>query len=173
MTNWFEQLECPVCGLDGCVPASGPDKSPILVIGAYPGEDEINEGAPLVGNMGQNVLRPELNEAGIALSSCRRTNLWLHTPSKNEDCFKHGLESAIHEASNREFILLLGAEPCQVFLHEKISDVSGLVLQSPLLSAKVVVPCINPAYVWNRNATVGELRFALKNFVEAIRGNRT
>jgi len=168
MTNWFDELECPVCGTDECVPANGPRNTGIIIIGAYPGDDEINEAMPMVGNMGTKVLAPELRYLGLSLDSVRKTNLWLHKPNKNERCLQHGLKKCIEEAADKDFVLLLGALPCEVFLKHRVTDINGLVMQSPLLSAKVVVPCLNPAYVWNRDATVGELRFALRNFVEAL-----
>jgi uracil-DNA glycosylase family 4 len=156
---------CPHCHDEGCVPAGGAKSSPILVIGEFPGEEEIKKGRPLVGRTG-NVLKAELAYYGIDMKRLRLGNLWLHPPNKNEDCFNYGVEQILKEAQGREVILLLGSDTVKYFCNEKVSDVTGLQVQSSYLSAPIVFACLQPATVFHQS--VGELRLSLKKFVKLI-----
>ena len=86
MSNW-DSLEfvCPECGTDECVPASGNKKSTVLIVGAYPGHEEIKRGKPFVGGTG-TVLQSELRKVGLALNQFRVANLWIHEPNKIDRC---------------------------------------------------------------------------------------
>jgi uracil-DNA glycosylase family 4 len=164
MTDLFT---CPVCNNNQCVPPSGPQKSPILVVGEFPGEIEIEKGKPMVGRMG-TILKMELGRLGIDLNRLRLCNLWQHIPNNNEECYKHGMEIVIQEAKDKKAILLLGSESVKCFTGEKVSDVCGLQLQSNYFSAPIIIACVNPAVVFH--GAVGEMRLALKKFSAAIEG---
>lgn len=160
----FDDLYCPYCDDDQVIP-DGPEDSPILLIGAYPGKEEVKRGVPMVGAMG-NVLRGEVGFLGYDIRSFRVTNLWLHPPNDRDDCFNHGVEECIKEAKGKRAILLMGAEPVQYFCNEKVTNVQGLQLSSDRLSAEIVFAMSNPAIVFQKDATVGETRLALKKFIE-------
>lgn len=158
---------CPVCA-EVAVPPSGDKKSKILIIGEFPGDGELAVGRPFVGYTGK-VLRAELNRVGIEFFLCRVANLWLHAPNNDENCYKAGLEIVLDEAKGREAILLIGSECAETFLGLKIMEVSGLQVQSPMLSCDTVFAMVNPAIVFQPNQGVGEIRLALRKFAEACR----
>jgi uracil-DNA glycosylase family 4 len=163
MTDWNE-FTCPYCGAD-LVSASGNKHSDVLIIAEYPGETEIEQGICLVGKTGM-VFRSELAYLGMDLKSFRRTNLWLHTPNKNQDCFKMGVEQVLKEAKGKRVILLLGSDTVKYFTGKNVSDVNGLQVQSTMLSAPTILAGINPAIVFH--GTVGEVRFLVKKFKEVV-----
>jgi len=89
--TWDEDIyTCPHCKRDDMVLASGSKRSPFLIIGEFPGRDEIKKGKPMVGAMGK-VLRNELARANLDMNQIRLTNLWLHPKNENEACFNYGL----------------------------------------------------------------------------------
>jgi len=167
---------CPSCGRDDLVLASGPRRAKILVIGEFPGEDEIKKGKPMVGAMG-SVLRSELGRAGLDMNQMRLTNLWLHPPQKvgvkdtegqriKEKCFNHGLQEVIKEAKNRQAILLLGSDTVSFFCNEKVSEVSGLEVKSAYFSVPLLFACVQPATVFHQG--LGELRLSLQKFAKRV-----
>ena len=162
--NWDSDFNCPYCGAD-LVRASGNKHSDILIIGEFPGDEEKQQGIPMVGRMG-TVLREQLAYLGLDLMSFRRTNLWLHDPNKNKECFQMGVEAAMKEAKGKKVILLMGSEVVTYFTTKKVSDVSGLRVTSDMLSAPIILAMFNPAIVFR--GTIGETKFALKKFKEAL-----
>ena len=160
---------CPKCTTEVVKP-SGYASSKILVIGESPGLDELKSGKPFVGGAGK-ILRSEMANAGLDLFRCRLINLWLHTPPKKtadnfEECFDAGMKVCLEEAKGKEAILLLGADTVQFFTGLSVSDVTGLQVDSNQLSAPIIYACVNPAIVFHKN--VGEVRFAINNFVSAL-----
>jgi len=162
--SFFEDLFCPVCDEDH-VPAYGDEESPILIVGAKPGDYEIKTGIPMGGAMG-GVLRSEFRWLGYDLDKFRRTNLWLHEPNKNEGCFNHGVQEVIKEAKNKKAIIMMGAEPVQYFFSKPVTDVCGLFLTTPLLSCKIIIVSVNPAIVFQENSTVGEMKLVFQKFFD-------
>jgi len=162
--NWDNDFNCPYCGAD-LVRAAGNKHSDVLIIGEFPGDEEKQQGIPMVGRMG-SVLRNELAFLGLDLMSFRRTNLWLHEPNKNKECFQMGVEAAMKEARGKKAILLMGSEAVAYFTGWKVSDVSGLKVVSDKLSAPTIMAMFNPAIVFH--GTVGEIKFALRKFKEAM-----
>jgi len=164
--SWDEDIyTCPHCGREDLVLASGPKRSPILVVGEFPGRDEIKKGKPMVGAMG-TVFKNELARVDLDMNQMRLTNLWLHPKNENEDCFKHGLEQVIKESRNRKAILLLGSDTVSFFCDEKVSEVSSLEVESTYLSAPLIMACVQPATVFHQG--LGELRLALRKFSEKV-----
>jgi uracil-DNA glycosylase family 4 len=164
--SWDDDLyTCPHCSRDDLVLASGAKRAPILIIGEFPGRDEIKKGKPMVGAMGE-VLRQELARADLDMNQMRLTNLWLHPKNKNESCFKYGLEQAIKEAKNRKAILLIGSDTVLHFCNEKVSEVNGLVVESSYLSAPLIFACVQPATVFHGG--LGEIRLSLQKFSKKV-----
>jgi uracil-DNA glycosylase family 4 len=172
--SWDEDIyTCSVCGREDLVLASGPRRADILVVGEFPGREELRQGRPMVGGTG-GVLRKELGKAGLDLRQMRVTNLWLHPPQKvttkssdeikeqKQKCFQYGLEKLIEEAKGRKAILLLGSDTVKELCNEKVSDVSGLEVKSIYLSAPLIFACVQPATVFHGG--IGELRQALQKF---------
>lgn len=156
---------CPACGEPGVPPHGGKD-SKILIIGEFPGDEEMEKGRPFIGPTGK-VFKAELRRVGIEYALCRVTNIWLHPPTKNEFCLKAGIDIALDEAKGKQAILLVGSECARLFLDKGVMEVSGLQVESQMLSAPIIFAMPNPALVFQPNRGVGEIRFALKNFADA------
>lgn len=155
---------CPSCG-EPAVAARGPEDAEILIIGEFPGENEIEQGRPFCGPIGK-VLRTELRIAGIEMNLCRISNLWLHAPNGNDDCYKAGMDMILDEAKGRKAILLVGSECANVFLGVGVMEVCGLQVESSLLSCDTIFAMPNPAVVFQPNRGIGEIRLALKKFAK-------
>ena len=153
---------CPVCNSD-IVPAYGPLDSPVLVVGEFPGEIEMQKGIPFVGKTG-GILRQELAVLGVELREWRRCNLWIHPANKNEECLKYSATLVVEEAKGREAILLIGSDTVKFFANKPVSSVAGLRVKCPLLSAPLIMACPNPAMIFKRGR-IGEVRMSLTKFV--------
>lgn len=182
-SNWNDDDDlCPVCNQE-VIGACGPKNSPILIVGDYPGKEELSQGTVMVGQMG-GVLRNELSFVKIDLRRCRRMNLWQHPPTvatkkknipfiydpdgKPVTCYDIGFQAVVDEAQNRSSILLIGADTVKAFTGKGVMEVNGLLVKAPSLPDIPIVACLNPAIVFH--STVGELRFALKNFSKIAEG---
>ena len=163
--EWEDIYTCPICKSTDCVPAGGKENSKILLIGEFPGIDEVKTGKPFSGATG-GVLRTELAKLGIDLSRMRIANLWLHLPNHNEECLKYSATQVIKEAKGKEAILLIGSDTVKYFCDKKVSQVNGLEVKSNYLSAPIIMALIQPATVFH--STIGELRFGLSRFVYRI-----
>jgi uracil-DNA glycosylase family 4 len=164
--DWDDDIyTCPHCNREDLVLASGSKKADILIIGEYPGAEEIKEGKPMVGAMG-GVLRSELGRVGMDINQMRLCNLWLHPKNKNNDCLEYGKEMAVKEAKGRKVILLIGSDAVKDFCYEKVSEVTGLEVESPYLSAPLVFACLQPATVFHQG--LGELRLSIEKFARKV-----
>jgi len=162
MTDWFDWIKCEHCGAE-LVMSDGYEGSKVMIIGAYPGDEEIKAGRPMVGPMGE-VLRSELGHLGVFLDNIRYGNLWAHKPNGSSECFDFSATEIIKELEGKEAVLLLGKDPVEFFLNAKVMEVCGLFMASHLYSG-LMMACVNPAIVFQDGSTVGELKLALKKFV--------
>ena len=153
---------CPICNYKMVYPVGSP-KSDTLLIGEFPGDEEIKEGRPWVGEAGK-ILRAELTRAGIAYVNCRATNLWLHRTNDGCDISFH-VDALMKEVEGKKYILLMGSELCKMFLDKGVSDLSGTITKFG--GAKTVV-CYNPAIAIH--SSVGEVRLAIQRFAAMRRG---
>jgi len=171
--------QCPLCGKK-LVEPSGPENADVLLIGGKPGWEEIAKGMLWIGKAGK-VLDAELAKQGIQRGSVRITNLWLHeppppgTPKKPNP--EYGTELDWHfgrllkELKGKKYILLMGAEPCEVLKVGNVMDVSGLQVSSEYFRGQVCIASPNPAIVLHgesKDALVGEVRLAFGRFAELI-----
>jgi hypothetical protein len=77
------------------------------------------------------------------------------------------MEECIKEAKGKQAVLLMGSKPVELFCDVKVMGVQGLVIPSPMLSAKIVMCMANPAsVVQGDKPTVGEVRLALEKFIK-------
>lgn len=153
---------CPSCG-EKAITASGSRNSPILIIGEMPTDKEMERGRPFTGPAGK-VLRTEFSHLGVDLIQCQVTNIWMHEPNKNENCFKAGLNQVLEHAKGKQAILLVGPACADTFVGLSISDISGLQIESPMLSAPFIMAIVNPTIVFHGG--VGEIRLAVTKFVK-------
>jgi len=171
--------ECPICGNLLVLPA-GPEDSPIILIGEFPGYYEILNGWPFAGPSGE-ILESELDRVGIRLSRCRQTNLWLHAipPAKegrgvnplfSVEAKWHNdkmMEELIHPA--RKVALLMGSDVARYFGYGNISDVTSLPVKSKLIPSKCrAVASYNPAIA--EYGAVGEIRLAMDTLARYAKG---
>lgn len=179
-TTWDDNEDrCPACNQE-IITASGPQHAPILLVGEFPGKEETQQGVVMVGAMG-GVLRNEMSFVGLDFKRCRKMNLWQHVPPKTKKppfvydadgnivtCYDIGVQAVIDEAQERKAILLMGSDVVREFVGKSVTEVTGLLVNAPRLPNIPIVACLNPAIVFH--GSVGELRFALKNFAKAVEG---
>ena len=184
---------CPVCKHYLLVPADGPENAKVLIVGEYPGREEIETGHPWVGQAGK-VLDQELERAGLNRDYIRVTNLWLHkapvaprvTPPKTKSALEtwHKLKKAyaaefsfhytqmLKELKAREAVLLMGSDVTMALLGVTVTSVAGCFVKSDIIpsSTKVVVAMMNPAIVFRSGpeGTLGETRLAIQRFAGAV-----
>jgi uracil-DNA glycosylase family 4 len=162
--------ECPSCGYKVLSP-TGKSGAPILVVGEAPGPEELRCGAPWT-HQGGEILRSEFARAGIAVTDCRFTNLWLHAERKKKDdlyqgCFDYSMRILFAEYCSAQAILLCGAGPVEMLTGKKVGSVNGLIIQprEPFLGKAVMcIAAVSPNSVIT--GVVGDFRFAVTKFAE-------
>lgn len=162
---------CPSCA-SRCVKPSGSKESEILIIGERPGEEEIKQGKPFATNPNfvnaGKVFRRELARVGLDLMKFRVTNLLLHEPNNNENCVKVGYDLALEEAKDKKAILLVGSDVVEAFTQYKVSDVSGLQVDSAILSCPIIYASVNPALALQPGRGIGEVRHAVQKWAARL-----
>ena len=164
--SWEFEFTCPICNSDNNVPPIGPKKSPILIIGDKPGQQELKEGKPFVGATG-GVLREELAHHGGDMRKIRITNLWLHEDNKNKDCKEYGAKQALHEAQDKKIILLIGSDTVKYFANASVEEYNGLLVQCNLIPDAIVMACVQPTTAFHGG--IGEIRFAIEQFAKLLK----
>jgi uracil-DNA glycosylase family 4 len=161
--------ECPSCGYKVLSPTGRPG-APILVVGEAPGSEELRRGAPWT-HQGGEILRSEFARAGIALTDCRFTNLWLHAERKKKDdlyqgCYDYCVGAAYHEIANSQAVFICGSVAVKFFTGKNVGVVNGLLSEPLWLWPKEVlcVGVISPNSVIT--GVVGDFRFAVTKFAE-------
>ena len=188
--------QCPICKRLLLVEPDGDPKAKILIVGEYPGIEEIKAGRPWVGQAGK-VLDRELELVGIPRHICRVTNLWLHAPPAAPKTEKPKTRSAIErweeaaaayepeftfhytrllkEIKGRKALLMMGSDVTEALIGRPVSLVAGCFIKSGrFITAvnlpKVTVAMMNPAIVFRsgKEGKLGETRLAIQRFAEAI-----
>lgn len=158
----MNRTPCPKCHKMLVMPR-GPEKAKLLLIGEFPGYEEIRQGFPFVGNSGE-ILRSELLRAGLAMNDCRLTNLWLHDKDeKNCDMAWH-LDRMVKEFKGRTHILLMGSDVVSALLGESVSNRAGLPVKIPEFPKIRFWVSPNPAVVFH--GPVGDFRMSIERFVK-------
>jgi len=155
---------CPICG-DKLVHPTGSKDSPILLLGEFPGWQEIRWRTCFIGPTG-DVLKAELSAAGLDYRDCRVTNIWLHKPNKT--CLDWNVANVAREMIGKKAVFLMGSDVAKVYLDGAISEYEGLKVKSKLFpsSVKFAVACRNPAWALRRGSTIGGIRLAIRRFAE-------
>ena len=150
---------CPVCSQDGNAPKGNKHAKYLLVFN----KPYVNGTGWKDRNSGLDVLRKELQKVGLDLNSdFRQCTLWLHEPTKNEDCYIAGRSIVLDEAKGKECVVLVGAEPCEEFTGMSASDVYGLQVDSTVLSAPIIFVIPKPESVFVQGNGIGELRLSIQ-----------
>lgn len=142
------------------VPAFGPTPSTVLLVGAHPGQEEMEQGRPHVGRNGREI-RWYTNRHHLSFPSFRLTNLCRTYVPPNTSLTRE--QVAFWEAdllaeiarTRPSLIITLGADPCKFFLGPcSLNTVHGLPHRAgtfdPSLSYRapadtVILPIIQPA----------------------------
>lgn len=160
-----KRLICPICHLPIIQPWG--KKGSILIIGEAPTREDIVNLRPFAGDY-VHPLRLEMAKAGYDLYQCRLTTLWLHEPvkegKKDQPELKWHYQQALLEAIGSPFVLLLGTEATKYFLGYNSTEISGIPMTSPMLSAKLVMGTRSPLDVLG--GTIGEFRLGIQKFVQ-------
>lgn len=112
------------------------------------------------------ILRKELERVGSSIQDFRLASLWMHEPNKEENCWKAGFNNILDEAKDKKAILLLGADTVEAFTQYKVSDVSGLQVDSAMLSAPIIFALVNPSLALVKG--LGEVRQGIEKFVRLL-----
>jgi len=155
-------MKCPHCNWT-LVPFDGPEDAPILLVGEFPGDEEVEAERPFVGKTGK-ILRTEIARAHIRWSQCRTGNLWQH--KKNAECdMGWHIASLYTEFVKHKYVLMMGSEFAGVFYPGKVTASSSLVYEH---NGVLYVPTMNPASV--PKSGVGELQLAIQRILELSEG---
>ncbi len=158
---------CPICQARLVIPRGNSD---LLIVGSSPDEEDIRKGYPFSSTPYQTtagkILRKELEMVGLSINDFRVTCLWLHEPNKSEDCWKYGYDTVLSEAKGKKAILLIGADAVDTFTGYKVSEVSGLQVDSSVLSAKLIMAMVSPGLAMSRS--VGEVRHGIRKWKLAL-----
>lgn len=159
---------CPTCNSPIC-PPSGKSKD-ILVVGDFPSELDRSMGTPFATSYifmtAGKIFRKELEKCGVSFNQLRVMNLWQHKPNEDERCYQQGYDGVLSEAKGKKAILLVGSDVVETFTKYKVSDVTGLQVDSHILSAPIIYAMVNPALSLHRGT--GEVRFAIEKFVNRL-----
>lgn len=160
---------CPSCAGKICSPSGHSD---ILLLGEFPGRAEMERGRPFsthhMYTTAGAVLRRELARVGLDINQFRVSNLWLHEPNDNENCKQIGYEQALDEAKGKNAILLIGSDVVSTFTQYKVMDVSGLQVDSSILSAPIIYAMVNPALALQPGKGIGEVRNGIEKFAKRL-----
>lgn len=160
---------CPICDSQTCPPMGHSD---LLIMGEFPSYNEMQQGRPFALSQDRKfitagtVFRKELARMGLDFSNFRLMNLWKHEPTKNKDCFQDGYNSVLDEAKGKKAILLVGSEVVETFTEYRVSDVSGLQVESAVLSCPIIYAMVNPALALHRS--LGEVRHGVEKFAKRL-----
>lgn len=156
---------CASCASE-IVNPRGPKSSPVLIMGEFPGQEELDAHIPFCGYSGKH-LRKELALAGLDMGQFRITNLWSHEPNDNEACYEYSLNLCLSEAKDKQIVLLLGSDCAKTFVGKGVMEVSGLLVHSDILSAPFVMCCPNPAIL--QHQPIGEFRLSISKFSKLVK----
>ena len=160
-----EDFTCKSCGRTDLVLPHGNLKSPVMIVGEEPNEDELQTGQPFTGSGGR-IMKKELGKLGFSTHNATLTNLWLHTKNENEECFNDGLERVLKLSKGKSLVLLLGSNVVNFFTDYSVMQVAGLIVESSYFSGKVMA-CPNPASIFY--GAIGEVRLSLEKFMREVR----
>lgn len=163
---------CPICKARLVISRGNSD---LLLVGSSPDEEDIRKGYPFSTSSNNGyfdrvtagkILRKELEMVGLSINDFRITCLWLHEPNKSEDCWKHGYDTVLGDAKGKKAILLIGADAVDTFTGYKVSEVSGLRVDSSVLSSKLIMATVSPGLAMSRS--VGEVRHGIRKWKLAL-----
>jgi DNA polymerase len=131
------------------VPGVGPMDAPMMIVGEAPGAQEVEQGAPFVGNAGRR-LDNFLEAAGIDRETCYLTNVVKIRPPENRTplvgeirAWRPVLEAELEQV-DPAVVLTVGNAATRTMLDtdEGITDLRGRTVER---DGRLVVPTFHPA----------------------------
>lgn len=159
--SWEDEVDifqCPYCHNANIISPIGLPVSQVLIIGEFD-TLKLDYSEPKIA-----VLKSELFYHGIDIRQFRIVNLWYHKPNKRKDCYDWSIKNIVKEAKDKTIIMLYGSECVRIFTNINIGLVSGLQVNSFILSAPAIITCPYP----NFTGGIGEFRFAVSNFIKKL-----
>ena len=170
-------MQCKICG-QPLVNIGGWKSSTVLLVGEFPGWEELRSGVPWIGNAGR-VLAKELGRAGVQFERCKHTNLWRHAvpddKATKEMEFDYHYTLLSEELKKVKAVFLMGSDLAELFFDKKVTTINGCVMTSERLPSniEVAIASINPAVCLQREAVLGDFRFACQQFAKATKKIRS
>lgn len=166
-TGWWVRSKCPKCSKLLVTP-HGNHKASILLVGEFPGYEEIREGVPFCGRTG-DVLKSEMMRLGLQFNACRVTNLWQHAPDETTCDLRWHLDQLVKEFKGKSHVLLMGSDVVSALLGKAVSNYAGLKVRIPEFKNIHFWVSPNPAVVFH--GPLGELRLSLERFAQDVQHN--
>jgi uracil-DNA glycosylase len=150
----------------------GNPRSPILLVGEYPGYKETIQGLPFAfkkkptQTFAGDILQTELLRVGIALPTILATNMWQHQQDEKTCDFALHVDATVRLFSDRTHILLMGSAATMPLIGQKFNQVSGTRVQVPVFEHIHFWASPNPALAYGQ--PIGELRLAFSRFAADV-----
>lgn len=166
--GYTKRAVCPRCGKQ-LVAVGGRPSSKILLVGDYPGKDEIITGVPLVmGSRAGDVLQAELLKVGLIFHDMRHTNLWRHAKNETDCDPAWHLDQLVQEFKGKTHVLMMGSHVTQALIGYNVEDRSGLRVKVP--GYKDIHFWVSPSPANAHASPVGEMRLAMERFAHDVQG---
>jgi DNA polymerase len=158
------------------VPGAGPMDAPLMIVGEAPGAQEVEQGAPFVGNAGRR-LDSFLEAAGIDREDCYLTNVVKFRPPENRDplvgeirAWRPVLEAEL-ERVDPAVVLTVGNAATRTVLDtdEGITDLRGETFER---DGRLVVPTFHPAATFYDGSKRDAIEADLETAAEALSRRR-
>lgn len=161
---------CPYCNETG-LKDWGDTSSNIILVGSAPSEEELHYLKMFYGATGQIFRREMYRYAGLEISDCHITSLFIHGKAKRKAdprCAQLGEELCLEKIPTKKFVVLVGADAVRWATGLSIDDVNGLDVTYEVIppleefkDAMTFFAMVNPSSTWSSG--LGELRFSLNN----------
>ena len=161
----MERSKCLHCQRTNYLP-NGSTKAKLLIVVDTPMLDDDRQGIIMSGRTG-DIMRSELQRAGIQPSVCRFVSLWMHEQVKgNTQCVELGMKNLLKEMHNHPFILIAGASAARSVLDDSLYDSVGI--ERKLVGYDAVVMAMpDPSKI--SHMPIGETRLALEKMNRRMR----
>src|SRR5688572_21558579 len=140
--------------------------SPVLFVGEYPGYEEVREGLPLSGRLG-DILQSEVKRAGLQLNRYRLMSMWQHEKDEKGCDVKWHVDQMIKEFSGNTHILLMGHDAVQAMSSTSVANYAGLQLK--LKDFPKIHFWVAPSPTSMLHGPIGDFRMSIERFAQDVR----
>lgn len=159
----MSRSNCPHCSNLLTDPV-GPPNARILLLGEYPGLEEIKNGIPFTGPSG-DILNSELARVGIQMKACRATYLWGHTKNEKGCILSWHVDRAVAEMKGKRFVLAMGSESSMALVSKPVMTISGIKFSIPEIGKGTTI-IFAPSPGMLPHTPIGEFRLAVEKLAE-------